>query len=318
MSRERDTDVQFDAEGRLRHLLTLEDVSRQSIEAILDGAQAFADSGFENSGNAGILANLFFEPSTRTRCSFEIAAGHLGWQVINVAESTSSQVKGESLAETVETLAAMGVNAFVVRHASSDAVWSAAAAAPTGAAVINAGGGSDDHPTQGLLDALTIRQAKGGFEDLTIAICGDLRHSRVAHSDVQAFTTLGAGSIRLVGPPALMPENPPRHCELVESSLDDGIRDADVIVMLRIQKERMAAATIPDTAEYHAQWGLTTDRLGLAKPDCLIMHPGPANPGVEITMEVLDGPQSAVRTQVRNGVYVRAQLLAGLAANRDG
>lgn len=305
----RDPALQLDEHGELRHLLTLEGVSGAHMGAVLDAAQSLADNGIVPASRPGILANLFFEPSTRTRCSFEIAAGKLGWQVTNVAEATSSLVKGESLADTVRTLAAMGVNVFAVRHGSSEAVWSAAGAAPPGVAVINAGGGSQDHPTQGLLDALTIRQAKGRLEGLTIAICGDLHHSRVARSDIQAFTALGATDIRLVGPPPLLPETPPPRCDLVDSSLADGIADADVIVMLRIQKERMAAATIPDTAEYHARWGLTADKLNAAKPDCLVMHPGPANPGVEITMDVLNGPQSAVQRQVSNGVLVRATLL---------
>lgn len=309
---ERDPALQFDERGELRHLLTLEDVPGGHIEAILDAAQARADGGTAGAAGSGILANLFYEPSTRTRCSFEIAAGRLGWQVINVAEASSSQVKGESLADTVRTLAAMGVNAFAVRHGNPDAVWAAAAAAPPGVTVINAGGGSEDHPTQGLLDALTIRQAKGRVAELSIAICGDLHHSRVARSDIHAFTALGATDIRLVGPPPLLPDSPPPGCRIVDSNLEDGIRDADVIVMLRIQKERMAAATIPDTADYHARWGLTEDNLKRARPDCLVMHPGPANPGVEITAGVLEGPQSGVRTQVRNGVPVRAELLSRL------
>lgn len=311
MQPERDAAIQYDARGRLRHLLTLEGMPPDTIRDILDGAQALADGNAARGSRPGILANLFFEPSTRTRCSFEVAAGHLGWQVINVAEATSSQVKGESLAETVETLAAMGVCVFAVRHLDSAAVWAAAHAAPAGAAVINAGGGSDDHPTQGLLDALTVRQAKGGFEGLRISLCGDVRHSRVARSDIHAFTALGASGIRLVGPEALLPDTAPAGCELV-SDLEQGIQDADVVIMLRIQKERMAAATIPDPADYHARWGLTEDKLKLAQPDCLIMHPGPANPGVEIAFEVLAGPRSAVRTQVRNGVYVRARLLSDL------
>lgn len=314
MSVERDPAAQFDDGGELKHLLTLEGVSRAWIEGILDDAQAFA-GGTAQPGTHGILANLFYEPSTRTRCSFEIAAGRLGWQVVNVTEATSSQVKGESLAETVRTLAAMGVNVLAVRHSESAAVWSAAAAAPSGVAVVNAGGGSDDHPTQGLLDALTIRELRGDLGKLRISICGDVRHSRVARSDLQAFSALGARGIRLVGPPDLLPDAAPAGCELVDD-FDRGIRDADVIVMLRIQKERMAAASIPDTADYHATWGLTSERLELAKPDCLVMHPGPANPGVEITKDVLEGPRSAVQTQVSNGVLVRTALLARLAAGR--
>ncbi len=307
-----DAAIQYDAQGRLEHLLTLEGLPGETVEALLDGAQAQADGRAVRGGPAGILANLFFEPSTRTRCSFEIAAGRLGWQVINLAEATSSQVKGESLAETVGTLAAMGVRVFAVRHADAAAVRGAARAAPEGTAVINAGGGSADHPTQGLLDALTIRQAKGHIEGLSISICGDVRHSRVARSDIHAFTALGARGIRLVGPAGLLPDTAPPGCSLV-NDMETGIQGADVVIMLRIQKERMAAAAIPDTEEYHARWGLTEERLALARPDCLVMHPGPANPGVEITSDVMEGPQSAIRAQVRNGVYVRAHLLATLA-----
>lgn len=311
MTRNHDDAIQFDEQGRLRHLLTLDGVPRDTIQAVLDGAGKLADAGPAPGGSPGILANLFFEPSTRTRCSFEIAAGRLGWQVLNVAESTSSQTKGESLAETVETLAAMGVRAFAVRHSDSAAIRAAARAAPDGAAVINAGGGSDDHPTQGLLDALTVHQSKGRVEGLSISICGDVRHSRVARSDIHAFTSLGARDIRLVGPMELLPKEAPAGCDLVDD-FEAGIREADVIIMLRIQKERMAAATIPDSGAYHRAWGLTQERLSLARPDCLVMHPGPANPGIEITAEVMEGPQSAIRTQVRNGVHIRAHLLAEL------
>lgn len=312
MHPERDAAIQYDRRGRLRHLLTLEGMPRDAIQRILDGTQALADGKAAPETRTGILANLFFEPSTRTRCSFEVAAGGLGWQVVNVAEATSSQVKGESLAETVETLAAMGVGVFAIRHSDSAAVWAAAHAAPEGAAVINAGGGSDDHPTQGLLDALTIQQLKGRIEALSISVCGDVRHSRVARSDIHAFTALGADGIRLVGPEALLPDAAPAGCELV-NDLEAGIREADVVIMLRIQQERMAAVAIPDADDYHEKWGLTEKKLALTKPDCLVMHPGPANPGVEITSSVMEGPRSAVRTQVRNGVHVRAYLLAELA-----
>lgn len=307
----RDTAIQFDREGRLRHLLTLRGLERDRIEPLLDASSRAVESG------RGILANLFFEPSTRTRCSFEIAAGRLGWRVVNVAESSSSTVKGETVAETTRTLAAMGVGAVAIRHSDPDASWAAAEAAPAGVSVINAGGGSEDHPTQGLLDAYTIRESKGDIASLRIALCGDVRHSRVARSDIQAFSAMGARGIRLVGPPELLPGTIPEHCEAVHD-LDDGIRDADVVVVLRIQKERMAAAAIPDAASYHSDWGLTEERLSLARPDCIVMHPGPANPGVEITNEVLRGPRSVVLDQVRNGVGVRARLLARLAGRDSG
>lgn len=304
--------IQYDGKGRLRHLVTLEGVARETIEAILDRAQAVADGDAGAGGTQGILANLFYEPSTRTRCSFEIAAGRLGWQVLNIAESTSSLVKGETLAETARTLAAMGVTALAIRHSEAETVRRVAEAAPDRLAVINAGAGSADHPTQGLLDALTIRQRKGSLENLAIAICGDVRHSRVARSDIHAFSALGASDIRLVGPKELLPESTPEGCIPVHD-MEQGLRGADVVIMLRIQKERMAAAAVPDPDDYHRAWGLDAERLKLAKPDCLVMHPGPANQGVEITMEVLHGPQSAIQSQVKNGVYVRVALLAMLS-----
>lgn len=310
MTPSHDPAIQYDGRGRLAHLLTLEGMPRETVRKLLDGAQAMCD-GHNAPAAPGILADLFFEPSTRTRCSFEIAAGRLGWQVVNFTEASSSLVKGETLADTVRTLAAMGVTACAVRHSDPAAVWTVARSAPDGMAVINAGGGSDDHPTQGLLDALTVQQAKGRLEGLAISICGDVRHSRVARSDIHAFSALGARGIRLVGPKELLPRETPAHCERF-TDFDAGIRDADVIVMLRIQAERMEATTIPDAAAYHEQWGLTAERLAAAKPDCLVLHPGPANPGVEITTEVLEGPRSAVMTQVRNGVHLRAHLLAEL------
>lgn len=310
MTREHDPAIQYDGQGRLRHLLTLDGMPRKTMVGLLDGAQALCD-GRRGTGTPGILADLFFEPSTRTRCSFEIAAGRLGWQVVNFTEANSSLVKGETLADTVRTLAAMGVTACAVRHTDPAAVWTVARSAPETMSVINAGGGSDDHPTQGLLDALTVRQRKGALEGLTISICGDIRHSRVARSDIHAFGALGAEGIRLVGPEELLPRETPAHCERY-TDFEAGIRGADVIVMLRIQTERMTAASVPDAAAYHAHWGLTADRLASAKPDCLVLHPGPANPGVEITTEVLEGPRSAVLTQVRNGVQVRAHLLSEL------
>jgi len=306
-----DPSLQYDDHGRLRHLLTLRDMPRETVESVLNESQRIADSGAPGNARRHILANLFLEPSTRTRCSFEIAAGNLGWQVVNVDNTSSSVTKGESLPDTLKTLAAMGARAFAIRNTDSTALWEAAAAAPGGVAVINAGGGSEDHPTQGLLDALTIRQRKGRLEGLRVAICGDVRHSRVARSDIHVFTALGMDGIRLVGPPALLPDPVPAGCEAV-ADLDTGIRDADVVVMLRIQRERMGKADVPDAAEYHRDWGLTEGRLKAAHPECLIMHPGPANPGVEITRELLDAPRSAVRQQVANGVHVRMHLLHAL------
>lgn len=311
MSGDPDTAFQYRSDGRLLHLLTLRDMPAAMITGILDRAQALAEGGRPHAGR-GILGNLFFEPSTRTRCSFEIAAAHLGWHVVTVAAGTSSQVKGETLADTVQTLATMGVTAFAVRHEESGAALEAARAAPEGVAVINAGGGSADHPSQGLLDALTVRREKPDIASLSVAICGDVRHSRVARSDVQVFSALGVTDIRLVGPSELLPEEAPAGCTPV-GDMNAGIRDADVIVMLRIQTERMQKASIPEPSEYHRHWGLTRERLALARPDCLVLHPGPMNRGVEIADEVADGPRSRVLQQVRNGILTRMALLEALA-----
>ncbi|MBS0430953.1 MAG: aspartate carbamoyltransferase catalytic subunit [Proteobacteria bacterium] len=296
----------------MRHLLTLDHMPRADITRLLDRAEEFRARGQQRGLLAGrTVLNLFFENSTRTRTSFEIAARRLGADVVNFDVSRSSTAKGESLLDTLHTLEAMKLDALVVRHGENRMPDWLAEHANTMVAIINAGDGSRAHPTQGLLDALTVRQRRDDFENLSIVICGDIRHSRVARSDVHAFTALGAHDIRLCAPRALLPEDADefRGCALTED-FDAALGDADVVVMLRIQKERMAAALLPADSDYFAQYGLDARRLALATPDCLVLHPGPINRGVEIAPEVADGAQSRILDQVGNGVSVRMAVLA--------
>lgn len=301
--------------ARPRHLLTLQDLGRERILALLDRA-AELRTQFHAGTLRPLLAgrtvvNLFFEPSTRTRTSFELAARRLGAIVVNFDIASSSTSKGETLEDTLATLEAMEADAFVVRHKENGTPARLAAHARR-AAVLNAGDGNHAHPTQGLLDLLTIRDRKGRVEGLTVTICGDVRHSRVARSDVHGLAALGAGEIRLCGPAALLPsagEFP--QCRVFEE-FDAALDGADVIVMLRLQKERMESLAGLDENTYFAHYGLDAARLARARGDALVMHPGPMNRGVEIAPEVADGPQSAVLEQVANGVFVRMAALAEL------
>lgn len=313
-------DIQRDKTGRLRHLLSLEPLPRELLSDLLDRAEAYRSAAQRtaprNTRLAGrIVANLFFEASTRTRASFEIAARRLGADVLNLDMGSASTIKGETVLDTLDTLLAMGVDAFVVRHRDNGLHGMLAEALRDRAALINAGEGTRNHPTQGLLDAFTIRRHKPDFAGLRVVIAGDIRHSRVARSAVHALRTLGTTDIRFAGPEALMPaadELPGRRFQ----HLDAAVKDADVIMMLRIQKERMSAGVMPDPAAYLAAHGLTAARLALAAPDAIVLHPGPMNRGVEIADEVADGPQSVIREQVANGVAVRMAVLETLLENR--
>ena len=311
------------ADGSLRHLLTLEGLPRTALERLLDRAQEFVRApGARPPSNrllAGVtVANLFTEPSTRTRVSFELAAKRLGADVVNLEVQLSSRAKGESMLDTVFTLEALHVDVFVIRDAEAGVPGLVAANVAPHVSVLSAGEGSVSHPTQGLLDALTIRQCKGRIEGLTVAIVGDIRHSRVARSACHALTTLGVAELRVVAPPGLLPgEDEFRGCVRL-TELDAGLRDADVVMMLRIQRERMQDEAQLDAAEYFREFGLTTARLGLARPDAIVMHPQPMNRGVEIASEVADGPQSAIRDQVRNGIAVRMAVLATVARCGSG
>lgn len=298
------------------HLLTLENLGRATITRLLDRAERYRANGAPRDLLAGrTVLTLFFEPSTRTRTSFVLAAKRLGADNVNFDLSRSSTSKGESLLDTLHTLEAMGLDALVVRHNENGMPAYLARHARSDVAVINAGDGTHAHPTQGLLDALTIRQRRTDFENLRIVICGDIRHSRVAHSDVQALHTLGARDIRLCAPRAMLPESLQAFpgCAATED-FDGALAGADVVIMLRIQKERMADAQLPDAADYHAHYGLDTRRLALAKPDCQVLHPGPINRGIEIAPAVADGPQSRILDQVANGVVTRMAVLAELLA----
>lgn len=305
---------QLDAEGRLRHLITLEGLPRTLIERLLNRAQHFirplGAPPARSSTLAGVtVANLFGEASTRTRGSFELAAHRLGADVVNLEVHLSSRSKGETILDTVFTLQAMQIDVLVMREAESGVPGHVARHVAPHVSVLSAGESHLSHPTQGLLDALTIRQHKGRFEKLTIAIVGDVAHSRVARSAAQAFTTLGVGTLRLVAPPELMPEaNEFAGCQRLHS-VEEGIRGADVVMMLRIQRERMVEGRVPDGPGYFRQFGLTPQRLRLAKADAIVMHPGPMNRGVEIDPQVADGPQSVIRQQVTNGVAVRMAVL---------
>jgi aspartate carbamoyltransferase catalytic subunit len=301
----------------VRHLLAIEGMSRADIERLLDGAEAFASrpDGARDSGRGRVLVNLFLEPSTRTRLSFEIAAKRLGADVVNVSAAASSIVKGETLADTARTIDAMDPDVIVIRHAFSGSA--AYLAARVRASVVNAGDGQHEHPTQALLDALTIRRHKGSVAGLVVAIVGDLRHSRVARSSIRCLSTLGA-TVRVAGPATLVPKGIEKlGCELapdVESALDG----ADVVMTLRLQQERMAEAFLPSTKEYAMGFRIDQARLSRAKPDAIVMHPGPMNRGVEITGAVADGPSSVVNDQVANGVLARMAVLDAIFRARAG
>lgn len=300
---------------RLRHLTTLENMPRQSIERLLDRAETMRDGCAHGTRKLDLLSgrtilNLFFEPSTRTRTSFELAARRLGADVINFDIGFSSTSKGEALFDTLHTLEAMHLDAIVVRHKVSGTPEELVRHAMSGVSVVNAGDGNRAHPTQGLLDALTIRQHRPDFSQLTVVICGDVKHSRVARSDVHAFSTLGAKEIRLCSPQALMPDQSEFPGCVLTDDFDAAIEGADVVIMLRLQKERMAATDLPDEAAYFHRYGLDNRRLERAARAALVMHPGPLNRGIEIASEVADGPQSRILEQVGNGVFVRMAVLA--------
>jgi len=311
---------QLDARGRLRHLLTLDGLPGDRIVHLLDRAEEMRSASRGGAQQLDLLAgrtviNLFFEPSTRTRTSFDLAAKRLGAQVINFDIASSSTTKGESLLDTVHTLEAMHCDAFVVRHKESGTPAYIAQHLRSPAAVLNAGDGNHAHPTQGLLDALTLRRHVTDLSALRVVICGDIRHSRVARSDVHALRALGVRDIRLCAPAQLLPQ-PGEFADCrVFDQFDAALDGANVAIMLRLQKERIEAAAIPSEAEYFERYGLSAQRLRRAAAGCLVMHPGPMNRGVEIAGEVADGAQSLVLEQVANGVFVRMAVLVELLAD---
>jgi aspartate carbamoyltransferase catalytic subunit len=312
---------QLDAHGRLRHLITLDGLGRGLLEELLDRAERFIPAAGEGPRRGTDLAgwtvaNLIAEPSTRTRASFELAAIRLGADTINLDMALSSHAKGETLLDTIGTLEQMQVDVFVIRDAEAGLQEQVARQVGPQVSVISAGEAHFSHPTQGLLDALTIRQSKGRFDNLSVAIVGDIRHSRVARSAHRALATLGVREIRIVAPLPMMPDAAEFAGARRFESLDEGIAGADVVMMLRIQLERAAGHAPTDLGAYHREFGLTAARLAGASPKAIVMHPGPVNRGVEIASDVADGPQSAIRRQVANGVAVRMAVLAHIADAR--
>lgn len=309
---------QLDPDGKLRHLLTLDGLPRAILTHILDTAESFMDVGEREVKKVPLLRgksifNLFFEPSTRTRTTFEIAAKRLSADVVNLNISTSSQTKGEAILDTVDNLAAMHADMFIVRHSQSGAAHFIARNVAPHISVINAGDGRHSHPTQGLLDMFTIRRFKGEFHNLTVAIVGDVLHSRVARSQIHALTTLGVPEVRVIAPKTLLPTGVENMGVKVFHDMEAGLRGCDVVIMLRLQNERMKGALLPSSQEYFKFFGLTPEKLALAKPDAIVMHPGPMNRGVEIASEVADGPQSVILPQVTYGIAVRMAVMAILA-----
>jgi aspartate carbamoyltransferase catalytic subunit len=313
---------QYDRHGRLQHLTTLEGMTGDQVRELLERAQRFLrrPGDVQAHGHAldGItVGNIFTEPSTRTRSSFELAARRLGADVINLEIMLSSRVKGETVLDTIYTLQAMAVDVFVIRDSEPGVCQYVAEHVQEHVSVLSAGEAHLSHPTQGLLDALTILQFKGGFRDLVVAVIGDVRHSRVARSAYQVFSALEVGELRIVAPEPLMPDAGEMPAARRYTTLESGIAHADVVMMLRIQTERMAEALIPDPHDYSARWGLTASRLRLARPEAIVMHPGPMNREVEIASEVADGPHSVIRQQVTNGVAVRMAVLQTVIENRN-
>ena len=308
------TVAQVDVQGRLRHFLTLEGLPRTVLVRLLDLAQNFddrrGDLSLRNTLAGRTVCTLFFEPSTRTRSSFHIAAQRLGADVLNFDASTSSTSKGETARDTLKNLEAMGVHGFVVRHKDDGAVAALAAEVRNGTALVNAGDGRIAHPTQGLLDMLTLRQAKGAdFSKLKVAIVGDVKHSRVARTDLHALRTLGTGEIRVCGPASLLPQDATLDGCIVTHDFDAALEGVDAVMMLRLQRERMAEGLVDSLEDYHRDYGLTATRLKRATPDAVVLHPGPMNRGVEIDDDVADGPQSLILRQVANGVAARMAVL---------
>ncbi|MFN3964885.1 MAG: aspartate carbamoyltransferase catalytic subunit [Silanimonas lenta] len=303
---------------RLRHLLTLDGLGEARLHALLDEAEAMLPHARGGTALRPVLAgrtvcNLFFENSTRTRSSFQLAAQRLGADVLNFDVGASSVKKGETALDTFRTLEAMGVEAFVVRHAEDGAVAALADAAGPGTALLNAGDGRSNHPTQGLLDMLTLRRHKGrDFSRLSVLVVGDVKHSRVARSDLQALRQLGCRDLRVCGPAALLPGPEVLEGCTVGQELDAMLEGVDVLMMLRLQRERMEEGLVPSLEAYFADYGLDARRLARAKPDAIVMHPGPMNRGVEIAAEVADGPRSVILEQVANGVAVRMAVLSHL------
>jgi aspartate carbamoyltransferase catalytic subunit len=311
---------QLNDDGELKHLLSIEGLPKRILNQILDTAESFAGVAEREVKKVPLLrgktvCNLFFENSTRTRTTFEIAAKRLSADVITLNVSTSSQSKGETILDTIDNLTAMHADMFVVRHAQSGAAHMIAKHVAPHISVINAGDGRHAHPTQGLLDVFTIRKYKPEMHNLRVAIVGDVLHSRVARSEIHALTTLGVPEVRVIAPKTLLPQDVEKLGVHVYHDMNEGLKDVDVVMMLRLQNERMAGAMLPSAQEYFKTYGLTSEKLALAKPDAIVMHPGPMNRGVEIDSAVADGTQSVILPQVTYGIAVRMAVMSILAGN---
>lgn len=318
--------LQLTKDKKLRHFLSIEGLPRSVLVEILDTAETFSSVAEQAVKKVPLLrgktiVNLFFEDSTRTRTTFEVAAKRLSADVLNLNISTSATSKGESLLDTLRNLEAMQCDMFVVRHAQSGAAHFIARNAPAHVSVVNAGDGSHAHPTQAMLDMFTIRRHFGEFAPLKVAIVGDILHSRVARSQIHALTTLGVDEVRVIGPKSLIPSGVENLGVHVYHNLCKGLQDVDVIIMLRLQKERMEGGFLPSEAEYFKQYGLTDEKLMCAKPGAIVMHPGPINRGVEIASSVADGPRSVILEQVTHGISVRMAVMSmcmgSYAASRE-
>ena len=310
--------LQLNDNGDLHHLLAIEGLPKRIIERILDTAESFVGINEREVKVVPLLRgksifNIFFENSTRTRTTFEIAAKRLSADVVSLDVQRSSTNKGETILDTMANLTAMHADMFVVRHSESGAPYLIAQHAAPHVHVVNAGDGRHEHPTQGLLDVFTIRKYKKDFTRLTVAIVGDVLHSRVARSQIHALTTLGVPEVRVIGPRTLLPADIERLGVRVFTSLEEGLKGVDVVTMLRLQNERMTGALLPSASEYFSRYGLTPQKLALAKPDAIVLHPGPMNRGVEIDSAVADGSQSVILPQVTYGIAIRMAVMAILA-----
>ena len=311
---------QLNKNGELQHLLSIEGLPAEMLRHILDTAESFVSVAERDVKKVPLLRgkaifNLFFEPSTRTRTTFEIAAKRLSADVINLNIGASSQSKGETLLDTVDNLAAMQADMFIVRHAQSGAAHLIASHVARHIHVVNAGDGRHAHPTQGLLDMFTIRKYKQDFTNLRVAIVGDVMHSRVARSQIHALNTLGVPEVRVIAPKTLLPTGVEQLGVHVYNDMEKGLKDVDVVIMLRLQNERMRGALLPSAQEYFKYYGLTGEKLAHAKPDAIVMHPGPMNRGVEIDSSVADGKQSVILPQVTFGIAVRMAVMSILAGS---
>jgi len=312
--------LQLNDNGDLHHLLAIEGLPKRIIERILDTAESFVGINEREVKVVPLLRgksifNIFFENSTRTRTTFEIAAKRLSADVVSLDVARSSTNKGETILDTIANLTAMHADMFVVRHSESGAPYLIAQHAAPHVHVVNAGDGRHEHPTQGLLDMFTIRKYKKDFTRLTVAIVGDILHSRVARSQIHALTTLGVPEVRVIGPRTLLPADIERLGVRVFTSLEEGLKGVDVVTMLRLQNERMNGALLPSASEYFSRYGLTPQKLALAKPDAIVLHPGPMNRGIEIDSAVADGKQSVILPQVTYGIAVRMAVMAILAGS---